>query len=486
MISLDAINRALKVANGSEETYLTTNSISYVEEEKEREPENVETMSIFKSFEKSIRREVLQLKLDLLPRQDSFDELTRQFHDCATMDYTEYTSNLSSSSSSSSPSSSSSSSSTAPSSSSPTRHIPRQLCKYFTANTFLILPKDKHGHIKTEDLLKFIQKSMHAEEVGLNLLRHCITDDNDIYNDGDAIVERAPSAGWGVHGVSGDTGFISEAELERYIFELIPKIDSCKEFKFSFYPFYAYAASRKFFFFQDQHRTRRIAIKKLAHCNVMEEFLKVQKKASPPPLSSLSLDGNNDNNSLTDNWFHGSHVERIYNTYLELDVDENGTLSEEELYHFGGLNPEDSLRLTRTAIRRLLEETVTYSPVELDFKGFLDLVLALGNKVSSQSLTYFWKIIDVDKSGRLSEQNIIYFYKEIFSSLKEHGCDAPEIQNVTMEIFDILSCQDPRGPTLQEVIKSGQGHIVMSMLLDVTGFWQYDNRESLIAQQQTN
>jgi serine/threonine-protein phosphatase 2A regulatory subunit B'' len=209
----------------------------------------------------------------------------------------------------------------------------------------------------------------------------------------------------------------------------------------------------------------------------MEELMQVRRKPNSAASSLNSIPS-------SDNWFLGTQAEKVYNTYLELDADENGTLSEDELYHFGGMNPSDSLRLTRTAIRRLLEETVTYSPVELDFKGFLDLVLALRNKATAQSITYFWKIINVDKSGRLSEQNIHYFYKEIFSSLKEHGCDAPDVKNVVVEIFDILACQDPRGPTLKDVIKSGQGHVVMSMLLDVTGFWQYDNRESLIGQQQ--
>jgi len=163
-------------------------------------------------------------------------------------------------------------------------------------------------------------------------------------------------------------------------------------------------------------------------------------------------DGNGTNKQITEasdaakysnNWFHGAHAEKVYNTYLELDVDANGTLSEDELYHFSGLHPGDSLRLTRVAIRRLLEETVTYTPVEMDFKGFLDLVLALESRTSVQSMTYLWNIVNVDKSDRLSPHNILYFYREIYSSLKEHGCDAPEPAGVVVEVFDILSCQNP-------------------------------------------
>ncbi len=461
MISLDAINSALEAGkHAAPETKTDDLGVATADD----------CQNAVFSFEERLKVEVLQLKLDLLPHEDHLYTLADMLSDSRNMDYKQYKQLTTVSSSSS-------------------KTIPKDLRKYFTANTFLTLPKDKDGNIQTLDLLHFIQKSIDAEEVGLNLLRHCIANEDTLHENG--------NAGWGVHGVSGDCGFISEAELERYIFEQIQRIHSCKDFQFGFYPFYSYAASRRFLFYMDPHRTRRIAINKLAHSKVMEDFVKMRHRSHPMNSDPNTVEVGNtgygsDATSVkedvatkySDNWFHGAHAEKVYNTYLELDMDANGTLSEDELYHFSGLNPADSLRLTRVAIRRLLEETVTYMPVEMDFKGFLDLVLALENKPAVQSITYFWNIVNVDKSGRLSSHNILYFYKEIYSSLKEHGCDAPEPASVVVEIFDILSCQNPDGPTLNEVIKSGQGHMIMSMLLDVTGFWQYDNRENLIAQQQ--
>ena len=487
MISIESINSALGAAKLSDLRHQQIKADSD-SSTKEFQISNEEIKESVLFFEERIKLEVLQLKLDLIPHEDHLYALADQLRDIPSINYSEYKKLLSSGFQIASSSSS--------------RQIPRDLRKYFSANTFLTLPKDQHGNINTVELLKFIQKNIETEEVGLNLLRHCITEDNDAANG---------SAGWGVHGVSGDSGFISEAELERYIFEQIPRIHSCKNFQFSFYPFYSYAASRRFFFYLDPHRSRQIALNKLAHSNVMEDFVKMRRRYHPLNIhekSDISSNGNtNFKNKLsafeyrsnatssfdeeralqtmyTNCWFHGSAVERIYNTYIDLDIDANGTLSEDELYHFSGMQPSDSLRLTRAAIRRLFEETVTYTPVEMDFKGFLDLTLALENKTSSESISYFWNIVNVDKSGRLSAHNIIYFYKEIYASLKEHGCDAPDPENIVVEIYDVLSCQDPRGPTLKDVIKSGQGHVVMSMLIDVTGFWQYDNRENLIAQQQ--
>ena len=468
MISLDAINSALEVAEfrsssrveekaAHQHTASDNGNDDFESNNESSKPVDTNAETVL-SFQKRLKGEVLLAQIEALPLEAQVLELADRMGDATALDYTAYKELLQK------PMSSTSITASAVAEGGDIR-------KYLSPKTFLLLPKDVNGCVTSQDLLKFVTKCMDVEEVGLNLLRHCIIDDADL--DGPAGVSR----GWGVHGVSGSCGFISEAELERYLFELIPRLHSCQDFDYNFYPFYSYAASRCFFFHLDPLRSHRLSVHKLAHSRLMEEFVSMRREPQGGADSRAGGSG-------TEGWFHGEHVQRVYNTYLSLDTDSNGTLSAEELHNFSGVDPADSVRFTHAAIQRLLEETVAYSPVEMDFKGFLDLVLALQNKGAAQSVSYFWNAINVDKSGRLSPSNITYFYKEVHTSLREHGCDAPEVENVVAEIYDILACQDPLGPTLKDVVKSGQGGTVMSMLLDVTGFWQYDNRESLIAQQQ--
>lgn len=47
------------------------------------------------------------------------------------------------------------------------------------------------------------------------------------------------------------------------------------------------------------------------------------------------------------------------------------------------------------------------------------------------------------------------------------------------EIFDMVKPEDPSFITLTDILRSGTGHTVVSMLIDTNGFWTYDNRESL-------
>lgn len=108
---------------------------------------------------------------------------------------------------------------------------------------------------------------------------------------------------------------------------------------------------------------------------------------------------------LDANWFSFSNASKLYNQFLSLDLDKNGMLSHDELLPYNG-SKKFPVQFTKTAVSRIFEENITYSPMEMDYKTFLDLVLAIENRDSIQSLkvTIFF-FLDVYSSFVL-----IYFY----------------------------------------------------------------------------
>lgn len=325
--------------------------------------------------------------------------------------------------------------------------VPKNMQKYFTPSLFLMLTRSEQGNIVTEDLLRFIQRSMDVESTLLQLLRFA--------KDG-----LMPG------------GFITEQELERYLFQSIPEISGFERMPSSFHPYYVFTSGRRFFFFLDPKRTHRLNIKKLGHSTVMEELLYMKR------LSQVHRDMSPTQQQVSTNWFSGENAMKLYSLFVGLDKDKNGVLSVDEMMQFGG-TPEEPAQLTRVALEKIFEVNITFSPVEMDYKAFLDLCLALENKATVESMSYFWRTIDIEKCGRLTPTAIAYFYRGIYESLRSVNYDAPNPANIQVEVYDILGCNDPRGPTFDELCKSGQGHVVLSMLLDTNSFWCYDNRESL-------
>ena len=47
------------------------------------------------------------------------------------------------------------------------------------------------------------------------------------------------------------------------------------------------------------------------------------------------------------------------------------------------------------------------------------------------------------------------------------------------ELIDMVNPKDKRNITFEDVAKSRMGRIIVDILTDVKGFWEYDNRESL-------
>ena len=65
--------------------------------------------------------------------------------------------------------------------------------------------------------------------------------------------------------------------------------------------------------------------------------------------------------------------------------------------------------------------------------------------------------------------------------MQQLGLEQVDIADVVAnEIFDMVSPAREGRITLQDLISSRCGHTVISILIDVNGFWKYDNRETLL------
>uniref|UniRef100_A0A8C4WVT6 Protein phosphatase 2, regulatory subunit B'', gamma n=1 Tax=Eptatretus burgeri TaxID=7764 RepID=A0A8C4WVT6_EPTBU len=287
-------------------------------------------------------------------------------------------------------------------------------CKvFFTARVFAkLLDKDPYGRISILHFFNYVMRKvwLHQTRIGLSL-----------------------------YDVAGQ-GFLRESDLENYILELIPTLPQLEGLEKSFYSFYVCTAVRKFFFFLDPLRTGKIKIQDILACGFLDDLLELRDE----DLSKESQDVN---------WFSAPSALRVYGQYLNLDKDHNGMLSKEELSCYG------TGTLTPIFLDRIFQECLTYDG-EMDYKTYLDFVLALENKKEPAALQYFFKLLDIQNKGCLNVFALNCFFRD--------------------EIFDMVRPKDPLHITLQDLINCRQGDTVVSILIDLNGFWTYENREVLV------
>lgn len=311
--------------------------------------------------------------------------------------------------------------------------------KLFAPSTFLKFPRDERGCIAIVPFFTFIVRKVNMTQTRFRL---------SYYDD----LGR---------------GYLREKDMENFIFELIPTLPQLNSLQEEFYPFYVFTAVRKFFFLLDPKRTGRIHIKDLLSSAILPELYELRQEQ---PMESAEA---------AQNWFSMQSALKWYGAYLELDVNQNGMLSKNELNRFG------SGMLTDVFIDRVFEEYQTYRDAEtgereMDYKTFLDFVLAMENKSTRQAIQYFWKLIDIHHQGVIDGFVIDYFFRAIVRLLRSKGVDSASVDDVKDEIFDMVKASRQGQISLEDLVNCRQGGTVLSMLIDAAAFWRYDNRESLL------
>ncbi|MGH0182198.1 UNVERIFIED_CONTAM: hypothetical protein FKN15_008475 [Acipenser sinensis] len=180
-------------------------------------------------------------------------------------------------------------------------------------------------------------------------------------------------------------------DLENYILELIPTLPQLDGLEKSFYSFYVCTAVRKFFFFLDPLRTGKIKIQDILACSFLDDLLELRDEE----LSKESQESN---------WFSAPSALRVYGQYLNLDKDHNGMLSKEELSRYG------TGTFTNVFLDQVYQECLTYDG-EMDYKTYLDFVLALENRKEPAALQYIFKLLDIENKGYLNVFTLNYFFR---------------------------------------------------------------------------
>ncbi len=183
---------------------------------------------------------------------------------------------------------------------------------------------------------------------------------------------------------------------------------------------------------------------------------------------------------LRRNWFSIDYTERLYAEYLELDSNQNGmlTLSELARYRGGGLTPEFATRIFQECLTYRNQET---GQSEIDYKSYLDFVLANTYTGTPEAIGYFFRLLDLEAAKRLSSFEICYFFRAVIRKCHEMGeepnCTVADVQD---EIFDMVKPRNPLFITLSDLLDCKVGDTIIGMLTDVNAFFAYDRREMLM------
>lgn len=182
------------------------------------------------------------------------------------------------------------------------------------------------------------------------------------------------------------SGRLGEPAVESFVGDLIPKLSHLRDHPHlqpthSFLPFYVAHATRLLTLLLDPKRRGSVAVEELLLSPQLGSLFAL---GSPLALPKEVEEGN---------WFSLPSAIRIYRQFLSLDLDHDGMLTAEELLGYG--QPETAL--TPAFVGRLFEVAHTYDG-KLDYKGYLDFVIASENKPHPAAIGYFFRALDLNST----------------------------------------------------------------------------------------
>ena len=110
----------------------------------------------------------------------------------------------------------------------------------------------------------------------------------------------------------------------------------------------------------------------------------------------------------------------------------------------------------------------------MDYKTFLDFVLAMENKKSPQAIQYFWKVLDVYHKGAIDTFVINMFFRAVISKLESREKFGFKVDDVKDELWDMAKPKLPYCIQLEDLLNCGVGDVIVSMLTDAKAFYDYD------------
>ncbi|KAG5490361.1 hypothetical protein JKF63_00481 [Porcisia hertigi] len=268
---------------------------------------------------------------------------------------------------------------------------------------------------------------------------------------------------------SNNDGRLSEDEVENYVRDLAPRIAALQSMGNDMLPFYCCAVSRRLFWDLDPGNRGVLRIHSLLQSSVMDEWVSLQLMTEDDPQ----------------NWFGALVTQQLYNKFVLLDRRNTGTLNVENLrgYKKGlptvlddGL-PPDASPLCSLFIDRYFETNTLMTRSEMDYRKFVDFVIAVELLPQCSRPYFFWNILDMEGTGVLTPMIVNQFFRETHAKLVVAGLDVPSRETVVQEVFDLIEKSEPLRITREEFVRSPQAGLFVALLIDCLSFWTYENRE---------
>eukprot|EP00472_Partenskyella_glossopodia_P014594 CAMPEP_0197521234 /NCGR_PEP_ID=MMETSP1318-20131121/6517_1 /TAXON_ID=552666 /ORGANISM="Partenskyella glossopodia, Strain RCC365" /LENGTH=543 /DNA_ID=CAMNT_0043073125 /DNA_START=335 /DNA_END=1966 /DNA_ORIENTATION=- len=392
----------------------------------------------------------------------------------------------------------------------------RWMSSVLSTNLFLKMPKNGAGQVNIDYIVYFVMRHHMMRSGYLSILNHSIH----LSKKSSRITQPE------------NYKMLQYPQLKAWIEHQAKQMPQVRSANMMLAEVYATCAARKFFFFLDSHRSGSIPLTKLVRSSHFAHFQQIQAQqartqgtfathsnnmldnnssafevcgghdnrfGAGDDLSSSSsscsfIGGGFDVNAINQDptfWFEPKTALRVFGIFLKLDASNRNRLTKADFSNWnnGSLSSLFVEQLWQVADLEVIAadsdgDDARSTRKEMGFETYLDFSIAMSHRNTPQGLRYLWGVLDTEQLGFLSRFHVQRLMDSIMDKLRSQGKRLLEKKiGVVQEIFDMARPKDAGKIDLQDLLDSGQGGLIVSIIIDAVRFWQYEHREHILAGQ---
>lgn len=141
-------------------------------------------------------------------------------------------------------------------------------------------------------------------------------------------------------------------------------------------------------------------------------------------------------------YFNYQHFYVLYSRFVELDVDEDQSLTLDEFrrHDLGSITESALARIWDCSVRgkRELFQEELNPDRNMSYHDFIYFYISDEDKTTERSIRYWFEVVDFDCDGWISLCEIEHFYREQKSRCGGLNCFIPELNNISCMMNDLL------------------------------------------------
>jgi len=259
------------------------------------------------------------------------------------------------------------------------------------------------------------------------------------------------------------TGYLNPEQLQNYFMhEVIPFIEPLRKLKVDFRDRYLKVVMMMFAFFLDHKNLGKIRIADILVSGFVENIFHLQDSDSYGEAA------------IAESWFGPEKTQELLSTFQMYDEGAKNYLVKKDFSRV------DEGGFTSAFVDRLFDTHVSHRGENMFFSEFVAFMIARDHMSHPAALKYFFKIFDINNTGRVGLTEMKFFYKDLKVAYEDYLSQEgimPKFEDFANEMFDMARPKNSTFITLDDLVRCKQGFDFMVCQFNFMEYYRYDNRE---------